>query len=112
MFQVRMVPAREAVPVLAVGPLISVALFSTPDRSSFKARSTGLTPLVLVAVTVYVTSWPGCTVDPEAGSLDLARSQVPGWSSLLIVQVALTPFGRRRLSPVRVPAVQDQSPAV
>ena len=63
-----------------------------------------------VAVSVQ---FDGTAVAPVVPLLTtLTRLRVAGWSSLLILQVALTPGVRTRLAPVSVPAVQDQAPAV
>ena len=54
----------------------------------------------------------GTAVPPLSLVTVLTSVNVAGWSSLSMVQVALTPGVRTRLAPVRVPASQSQSPAV
>ena len=76
-------------------PSTSVALLRTFDRSSVTTTLTGSTPVSLRAVTVYVMTSPGWTVDPLVGLLALLIVQVPAMSSLLIVHVADPPTGTR-----------------
>ena len=70
-------------------------------------------PVIVCALPVAVSvQFDGTAVAPVVPLFTtLIRLRVAGLSSLLIVQVALTPTPSTRLLPVSVPALHDHAPA-
>nr|WP_255595481.1 hypothetical protein [Lysobacter sp. BMK333-48F3] len=71
-----------------------------------------LTPVIVVGPVAVSGKSLIVAVPPLSLVTVLTRVSVAAWSSLTIVQVALTPLARVRLLPDKVPAVQLQLPAV